>query len=124
MKKIYVAHPFAGKRQNMQAITHICRNLVNLGVLPISPCHAFSFMNDKVTEDRKRALEFCEEMVELADEIWMFGEWKNSEGCILERNVALMEMIPIYEVVGWKDDMPVFEGEGPKWFNEKMKGGN
>jgi len=116
MKKIYVAHPFGGKRQNMQAITHICQRLVNFGIMPISPVHSFSFLNDKVPEDREKALVFCEELVETCDAIFLFGEWRNSDGCIRERNVALIEMIPIYEVIGWDaDNNPMFKHDPPKW---------
>ncbi|HWQ42791.1 MAG TPA: DUF4406 domain-containing protein [Desulfosporosinus sp.] len=122
MKKIYVAHPFQGKRQNIQAITHICQRLVQFGVMPISPVHSFSYLNDKVLEDRQRAMEFCEELVSTADEIWFFGDYKNSEGCQLEWNTALIELVTIRIVVGWKDDMPVFEGEAPRWLKLK-KGG-
>ena len=118
MKRIFVSHPFSGKHQNLQAITRICKSLVKMGVMPISPCHLFSYLKDDVPKERIRALEFCENLVELADEIWLFGDWEKSDGCLIERNVALLEMIPIYEVEGWKDGKPVFKGEGPKWWME------
>jgi len=116
MKKIFISHPYVGKKSNIEAIKHICKTLVPFGVMPLSPVLAFSFMKDQVPEERGRALEFCEELVELADEVWFFGEWQKSEGCQLEFRTALVEMIPIYEVVGWKGDKPLFKGEGPKWW--------
>jgi len=120
MKKIYVAHPFQGKRENMQAITHICQLLVKFGIMPISPVHAFAFLNDKVSEDREKALKFCEELVETCDAIFLFGEWQKSDGCIRERNVALLEMIPIYEVIGWgADNNPIFKHDPPKWMQRR-----
>ena len=119
MKKIYVAHPFQGKRPNYQAITHICQRLVKFGVMPISPVHAFSFLNDKVPEDREKALVFCEELIDTADEIWFFGDWKNSVGCTRECTVALMEFRCIRVVTGWKDGMPIFYGDAPKWFRRE-----
>lgn len=119
MKHIFVSHPYQGKKQNKEAITHICRNLIKLGVMPISPVHAFSFLNDNAPEERSKALELCEELVSGCDCLFSCGEWEKSEGCILEHNVALMEMIAIYELIGWKDDMPIFkDGRKPKW----MKG--
>lgn len=125
MKKIYVAHPYLGKKQNKEAITHICRALVKLGIMPISPVHAFGFLHDNIPEEREKALGFCCELVETADELWLFGDWERSDGCLIERNVALLELVPIYEVIGWEGDVPIFKGDGPKWFNNKtMKGGN
>ena len=119
MKKVFVSHPYGGKHSNMQAISHICQVLVRFGVLPISPIHAFSFLHDNIPEEREKALTFCEELVETCDAVFLTGEWQKSEGCIRERNVALIEMIPLYEVVGWNGDMPLFKGECPKWFNIK-----
>ena len=119
MKKIYIAHPFQGKKQNKEAITHICRALVKMGIMPISPIHAFSFLHDNIKSERLKALDFCCELVETADELWLFGDWERSDGCLVERNVALLELVPIYEVVGWEGYTPLFkDGNSPKW----MKG--
>ena len=123
MKKVYVAHPFKGKRENMQAITHICQRLVNFGIMPISPVHAFSFLNDKVSKDRDRALRFCEILVSTADEIWFFGDWKQSEGCGREIQTAVDKLVTIRIVTGWKGDIPIFENDAPKWLpcSENLK---
>ena len=118
MKCIYVAHPFRGKRQNKEAITHICQRLVKLGVMPVSPVHAFSFLSDNIPSERHRACEFCEEFVTMADELWLFGEWEKSEGCLMERNVALAEFVTIRVVHGWIGDRPTFD-DAPKWLAEK-----
>jgi len=116
MKKIYVAHPFQGKRENMQAITHICQRLVRFGVMPISPVHSFSFLSDKVPEDREKALEFCEKLLGSADEIWFFGACVNSEGCKRECKAAIMKSMFIRVVTGWgADDNPIFADGAPGW---------
>jgi hypothetical protein len=119
VKKVYVAHKFQGKKQNREAITHICRALVKLGILPISPVHAFSYLHDNIPEERERALEFSKELIETCDALFLTGEWEDSEGCIEERNTALIEMIPIYIIEGWNGDVPLFKGEGPKWMKER-----
>ena len=116
MKKAYIAHPFQGKKSNLEAIKHICKALVPFGIMPISPVLTFSFMNDNAPEERSKALGFCENLVEACDCLFLTGDWERSEGCILERNVALAEMIPIFEIVGWRDDEPLFKGEGPRWW--------
>ena len=115
MKLVYVAHPFQGKRSNIQAISHICRRLAKMGVVPVSPVHAFSFLHDNIPEERSKALELCEELVEACDCLFLTGDWERSEGCIVERNVALAEMIPIFEIVGWRDDEPLFK-KVPEWW--------
>ena len=119
MKKVYVAHAFQGKKQNKEAITHICRALVKLGIMPISPIHVFSFLHDNIKSERLKTFEFCEELVETADELWLFGNWERSNGCLIERNVALMEFIPIYVIEGWNGDVPLFKNDAPKWLNIK-----
>lgn len=118
MKKVYIVHPFGGKRSNMQAITAICRNLTKLGIMPISPVHAFGFFNDKVPEERNKAMEMREEMVEMCGALFLCGDWRKSEGCHIEMNVALLELIPIYEVAGWRGDKPVFKCDAPSWLKE------
>ncbi len=121
MKKIYVAHPFQGKRENMQAITHICQRLVSFEVMPISPVHSFSYLNDKVPEDREKALKFCEELVSAADEIWFFGDFNKSEGCMREWDVAMQDPPTIRVVTGWLNGFPLFLGEPPKWLKLKAE---
>lgn len=120
MKCIYLAHPYGGKKQNKEAITHICQRLVKLGVMPVSPVHAFDFLHDNLPSERHMALEFCEELVTMADELWLFGEWEKSDGCLMERNVALTEFIPIRVVEGWIGDLPIFD-DAPKWLKIPKK---
>ena len=120
MKKVYVAHPFRGKKSNLEAIKHICKALIPYGIMPISPVLTFSFMNDKAPGERSKALEFCENLVEACDCLFLTGDWERSEGCILEHNVALAEMIPIFEIVGWKDDEPLFK-KVPEWMKVEGK---
>ena len=118
MKCIYVAHPYRGKKQNKEAITHICQRLVKLGVMPVSPIHAFGFLHDDIPSERHRALEFCEELLTMSDELWLFGEWEKSNGCVMERNVALSEFKPIRVVTGWIAGLdgyiPIFD-HTPRW---------
>ncbi|SPF51197.1 conserved hypothetical protein [Candidatus Desulfosporosinus infrequens] len=121
MKKVYICHPFNGKKQNLQAITHICQALTKFGVIPISPVHSFSYLSDKVPEQRALALTFCEELVSSCDAIFLCGAWEQSEGCNREHNVALMEMIPIYNIDGWDGDKPLFRRNLPLWWKNKTE---
>jgi hypothetical protein len=124
MRKIYICHPFQGKKSNMQAITHICQRLAHFEVMPISPVHAFYYLNDKVPEEHDKAMGFCKELVEMVDELWLFGEWEKSEGCHIEYTVALMELIPVYEIVAWNGDMPIFARDRmPRWMKKITESG-
>ena len=58
----------------------------------------------------------------MADELWLFGEWEKSEGCLMERNVALAEFVAIRVVRGWIGDRPIFD-DAPKWLTEKTPTG-
>ena len=117
MKKVYVCHAFAGKKSNREAITHICQRLVHFGVMPISPVHAFGYLNDNIPEERALAMEFCDELIEIADCLFFTGEWQESEGCNREWDTAMQLFKPVYIVKGWRDGEPLFVTE-PKWWGE------
>lgn len=88
MKKVYIAHPLRGanREKNVEEVTKICKKITELfpDVLPISPIHAFSFLDDCGEAGEKKALDLCLEMIKSCDEAWFFGEWEDSEGCNVE----------------------------------------
>lgn len=106
MKKIYVAHPFGGKKENYQSISDICNRLTAMKLMPISPVHAFSFLDDLNHVERKQALVFCIDLMKFADEVWVFGDWGSSEGCKAEVKEATLQLKPVRIVTGWKDGYP------------------
>ncbi len=91
MKKVYIAHPLRGENRdkNVAEVTKICKKITELfpDVLPVSPIHAFSFLDNCGEDGEKKALELCLEMVKSCDELWLFGEWKQSLGCTEEERV-------------------------------------
>lgn len=92
MKKVYIAHPLRGadREKNVEEVTKICKKVVELfpDVLPVSPIHAFSFLDNCGAEGEKKALELCLELLRTCDEAWFFGEWQNSVGCRAEYDAA------------------------------------
>ena len=88
MKRVYIIHPFQGKEKNRKKIDQICRAVANMGFLPVSPVHAFSFLDDNVPGERELALKLCQELVKSCDQAWCFGEWEKSEGCKIEIQAA------------------------------------
>jgi len=85
MKAVYVSHPLRGDVQrNFNAVSDICANLKAIypDLLILSPIHAFSF--ESVTAPQDWVLGQCLRLIEKADELWLFGDWRNSSGCVME----------------------------------------
>lgn len=91
MKAVYIAHPLRGKsgspeeiRANLERIDEIVKNLAAIypDVLILSPIHAFSF--EDVNGPQDWVLGQCLRLIEKADEVWLFGDWRNSSGCVME----------------------------------------
>ena len=102
MKHVYVAHPFRGKtggpdevKRNVESATLICRKIsqANPDILIFSPIHAFSFMT--VSDPQERVLNQCVEMVKTVDEVWVYGDRRNSEGCMMEISAAKEAGVPV-----------------------------
>lgn len=94
MKRVYIAHPLLGDAdrenpnlripfENRRKVDLICRDIIEAypDVMPISPIHAFDFMN---VFERERPLAMCLELLKMADELWVYGDWESSEGCKME----------------------------------------
>ena len=80
---MFVSHPFKGDEEmNLARVGKICRQLVNQGIMPISPLHSLRFLSDD--EHREYALKWCKEMIKMCDEVWVYGDWERSEGCLME----------------------------------------
>ena len=93
MKKIYVAHPLRGGTRDINAIYEnhlksdalmlmLSRKHENEEILFLSPIHAFSFAPPLGRQEW--VLGQCRALLELADELWVFGDWQGSEGCRME----------------------------------------
>ena len=92
-KKVYIAHPFRGKKpytaeqiqKNTLHVTGICRAIFRdmTDVVPVSPVHAFGFA-DPFEDDQHNVLDCCGELLHACDEMWVFGDWLSSMGCIFE----------------------------------------
>lgn len=99
MKKlVYVAHPLRGDVPgNMERIEEIMRELSeeHLDCNFFSPLHGFSFHTP--AEDQALVMERCLDMLDRCDEIWVFGDWSDSEGCRREiRHAACRGMTILF----------------------------
>ncbi|WP_371369613.1 hypothetical protein SRRS_27030 [Sporomusa rhizae] len=96
MKKVYIAHPLRGDiASNIDSISHLCRNIIDTdsSILPLSPVLAFSFFDPD--KEPVKAMQYCLELLRASDELWVYGDWKKSEGCLAEVAVAKCNNIPI-----------------------------
>jgi len=85
MKRVFISHPFTSDPEgNRVRVDIICHDLVKQGILPISPLHLFSFMEDDL--QREEILKVCFRLIDICDEVWIYG---NSEGCKKEMDYAL-----------------------------------
>jgi len=91
MRRVYIAHPLRGERldiavieRNVARVTEICRRVAeeHPDVLLLSPIHAFDFVSPLGPQDW--VMRQCLALLDLADELWVFGDWERSEGCRLE----------------------------------------
>ena len=95
MKTVYIAHPLRGDVvKNYNRVNEICRQLHATGqVIPLSPLHAFSFVDP--AGDQDRVFEYCRQLLSKCDELWLHGEWEKSEGCCMEADFARDNGIPV-----------------------------
>jgi hypothetical protein len=71
--RVYVCHPFAdAPAKNVVCVRRICRLLVEQDLLPIAPHLYLPQFIDETTE-REHAIALCLELVELADELRVYG---------------------------------------------------
>lgn len=95
MKIVFVCHPFAGDLAgNRRRVAEICSRLILQNILPISPQIYLPEFLDESTQ-RDLALRLCLELVELCDEVRVYGE--PTEGMRLEITEARRVGIPIIE---------------------------
>lgn len=104
-KRIYISHPLrngkTGKEliaeisHNRKVVSKICEDILKKhdDILILSPIHAFGFISPLV--EQTQAFNQCKALIDLADELWIYGDWHNSEGCRIEVQYAEILKIPI-----------------------------
>lgn len=117
MKKVYIAHPLRGTKpysaeqceKNMKRVTYLCRLISALDdIVPFSPLHAFGYL-DALKFDQEKAMKHCFALLESCDEMWLFGDWRSSEGCWLEIAHAHEAGIPVKEKLDLETPLIIME---------------
>ncbi|HWR07775.1 DUF4406 domain-containing protein [Sporomusa sp.] len=101
MKPVYIAHPLRGNiDKNIKSITEICKQIHEQGeIVPLSPIHAFGFVSP--IGDQTLVMKYCLMLLSKAEELWVYGDWQQSEGCCIEVGYARSTGIPIRFMAGW-----------------------
>ena len=96
-KIVYICHQFGGKRENFEKVTRLARKLSeeNPKICFLSPIHALSYLTYNEYPDEE--LNKCLFLLDMCDEMWVFGEDSNSEGCIKEKEYCGKYKIPIID---------------------------
>lgn len=102
MIKVYIAHPLRGEnhQKNIEETAMICRKIYNLfpEIIPISPIHMFGFLDGYGLEAESKVIEYCIDTMKMCEKIWLFGDWRKSEGCSIENAVASGCIIPEFQI--------------------------
>ena len=100
IKLIYIAHPFGGEQENVDAVEKIVKGLIHKhpDCTFYSPLHATGFFYSQLTY--LEGMEHCFEALSRCDELWLCEGWKDSRGCNMEYGFAKAKGIPIKFVGG------------------------
>jgi hypothetical protein len=94
--KIYISHPFGGQALNKHKIEGIIKQLSkeHPNNIFISPIHCFGFLYNDT--DYQTGLNMCLELLDVCDEMWVFGNYLDSKGCKAEIQHCLDSHKPFY----------------------------
>lgn len=83
-KVIYISHPYGGDFMNLLKIQNIAINLTRgyPNCIFISPVHAFGYKYSIIPY--ADGLDECLWLLDKCDEMWVFGDYKESKGCLKE----------------------------------------
>ena len=95
-KVIYISHPFQNKTENKDKIEDIIKTLTVKypKYLFLSPVHSFGYLYNTV--DYQIGIDYCLWLLGKADEMWVFGDYQNSRGCMIEIKYAEECEMPWY----------------------------
>ena len=93
-KVIYISHPFQGKKENVEKIQNHIFNLKKdfPNYLFLSPVNCFGFEYDKMPYEQ--GLCECLWLLSKVDEMWVFGDFETSKGCLAEIDFCKVHNIP------------------------------
>ena len=105
VKTVYIAHPFrSNPEQNLRDVMKFIKLAVENGYLPLCAVPVFGPLYGQL--DEETVMEMCFKMIDIAQEVWMCGEWMHSEGCLKELEYARNNGKEIYFIgVGYGESI-------------------
>ena len=102
IRRVFISHPFSGdEKENFRKVNNICKSIMskNRDILPISPLHLWSFMEEDGIY-RQEILLFCFDMISFSDEVrfYKYGELSSGQQRELEYAKLANKKIRIIEV--------------------------
>lgn len=96
-KLVYICHEFGGKQENIERVTKLIKKLIRVypDICFLSPIHATGFFYHDVSYEK--GMEYCLTLLDMCDEMWVFGSKSMSKGCMIEKNYCKRYRIPIIE---------------------------
>jgi hypothetical protein len=95
-KVIFVCSPFQNKEVNVKKARACCRSVLNKGHVPLAPHLIYpQFLQDDKPEEREIGLDCGLTLMNLCDEVWVFGK-EITSGMRREVEYASERRIPIY----------------------------
>lgn len=90
-KLLYISHPYGGKEENREEVNSIVYELyrhpeIFNNFVIMSPIACFGYMYDRV--DYQTGIDFCTDLLLKCDAMIMVGDWENSTGCKIEKELA------------------------------------
>lgn len=91
---VYISHPYHGNESNKDKIESIVKRLQanHPNWLIVSPVHAFSVFYKDI--EYNKGLNMCLWLLEKCDEMYVYGDWRNSIGCNAEIEYCKERLIP------------------------------
>ena len=99
-KVIYICHEYGNDYKNADRVADLVSALsvVYPDICFVSPIHAFGFMYADLSYDH--GMKLCLALLDMCDEMWVFGDGSNSKGCLVEKEYCRRYDIPITEREG------------------------
>lgn len=96
-KLVYICHEFGGKQENADKVAELIKKLIKVysNICFLSPHHATGFFYHDVKYDK--GIEYCLTLLDMCDEMWVFGSKSMSKGCLIEKEYCRKYKIPIVE---------------------------
>ena len=100
MRMCYIAHPFGGLKENVDAVEKIVKDLIHKhpDCTFYSPLHATGFLYEELSY--LDGMEHCFEALGRCDALWLAEGWQDSRGCNMEYGFAKAKGIPVEFIIG------------------------